>query len=257
MDLYIWDDIKSQYEARGAVESGFQNFLKESRDEEYAKIMCEAVSNNGDCVFALDGVLNIETYRKQQTRILFILKEAYDSTPRKNNGLYVWDELKWAQSNIKKMNNPTWRRIFLWSNLILNKCRKEKLCDKTKEEIIQKIAVINIKKVNGEKNSKDKALKGIVLKTADNILKQIKYFKPTIIICGHTGWLLDIALNNELRKVKNTEWIYQWNFNGQQARIVDFWHPSCIKSDKELLSKLDASLNGKLISEDNDDNTIK
>ena len=205
MSLHIWNNECCKYEEKGI---DFKNYIKNSRDEEYAEIMCKTISGNDDYVFALDGALSMETYRNQKTRILFILKEAYDSTPRNNNGVYVWDELKWAQFNIEKISNPTWRRIFQWSNLILNKCGQEQLCDQIKKELIQKIAVINIKKVNGEKNSKDNELKNIVTKKPENIISQIEYFKPTIIICGHTGWLLDIALNSELRKVKNADWIY-------------------------------------------------
>lgn len=266
MNLLVWDDTVKAYKPYG---EGFEKFTQK-RGEEFGKII-EQIKNEVPAPlysFALDGALDIEKYKSQEERLLFLLKEAYDSSieDKKGDGnLYAWDELSWVQNNIETISNPTWRRIFQWSNLILNGKNEVYISSDVKRGLLNRIAVVNINKFNGENPSSDKKFRNLLKNNAvkESIKNQIKLFKPTIIVCGHTGWILDIVLDKALLKHRNPYWKYKYRFDGldNDTAVIDFWHPANTNSDQALLDDwetikqgLDKQLRTK---KHNFENTIK
>lgn len=74
---------------------------------------------------------------------------------------------------------------------------------------------------------------------------------PDVIVCGNTCWLLDSALETAgeepVRKTKNDWWKYTTKSlsenNEKEVTVIDFWHPACMREDKEIYEKLIESYN--------------
>ena len=182
---------------------------------------------------------------------MFLLKEAYDSSSRKDEGLYAWDEAEWVKSHKEGSNikDITYRRIYQWVNALLYPDRHFNSCGKAKwGDTFDKIAIVNVKKTNGVYPSDDKDLKNNIDRNGDKLLKQIKMINPDVIVCGYTCWLLDKALNKAGKKTvrakKNSLRFYRTaDLCDKEIIVIDFWHPAYRKKDEWLYQSLQESYN--------------
>ncbi len=178
-------------------------------------------------VFISDGIVDPDKWFDQDIRPLFVLKEAY-------GGDHDWNEIDWFFRNEEKSSqsilDPTWRTICHWASYVFD---KKYDCDSISwgNDVFKKIAVINIKKYGGIESSVNKDLKRHAEKHYENIFNQINLIKPTLIICGYTGWLLDIVWQSKgLKRIRGKDHHFRiYDVKGldcEKVRLIDFWHPS-------------------------------
>lgn len=212
-------------------------------------------------IFISDGIAHPDTWFTQKIRPLFVLKEAYDKSGEQKS----WDEVKWflttkeengdeSGGKTGKIEGQTWKTICQWVSYIFEGNYD---CDTVwGNKNLGKIALINIKKYGGYERSSSKDLQKHAEKYSKYIYEQIKLIKPTIIICGYTGWLLDIVWekNNKQAIRKNCCGGHVYDIPEINAKLIDFWHPSArIKGLKNaFIADVDIALEKTDSNETND-----
>lgn len=162
-------------------------------------------------------------------KIMFILKEAY------NDKKTPWSLTDWLRD---RDNYPSmWKRVAEWAYAIQNTDIKnianpKDIADFDNDKIksiINKIAVINIKKSNGGKISNIKEINLYAKEDKDELTKQIEMIDPDIIVCGYTIEALDILYDNKIKKDVGINYYgsYVTEAIGNRERIVlDYYHPA-------------------------------
>ena len=155
---------------------------------------------------------------------MFVLKEAY-SKP----GAIDWNEVAWfVYQRCGKIGSKTWRKLLDWLAVIFDEDRGDYVWE---NPLFKKMALINIKKYDGVSKSNDDDLKKHAILHSKLIYEQIKKINPTIIVCGYTGWLLDIVWEKEvksiIRKNRCGSRVYRVPELSNTV-MIDFWHPSCL-----------------------------
>lgn len=205
-------------------------------------------AENGKVSFAKDGIISPETWfslDKNDEKILVLLKEAYDSAL-----LRIWDETKWlcherctefcdhkGDCNTCHVTGNTFNPVAEWVyGIIGSKCGSPLPYDnwigisskdmneynEKRDSLLKRIAIVNIKKANGEKSSSYKDLLEYAMNDKDLLHKQIfEAIKPTVIICGNTYDLLR-AIAPELPKLENST-DGHYTLNG--IKIIAAYHP--------------------------------
>lgn len=100
---------------------------------------------------------------------------------------------------------------------------------KYNNEILKKIAIINIKKSNGKGKSDYKDIKRYAETDKRFLQREIELCDPTIIICGcYTASFLNAIMGKEIidENNKNDNLFYHFDLNGHDVIVLDFWHPS-------------------------------
>lgn len=279
LNLYLWDyDTEKYVEEDKSFDEWVkgQNRISDDKVTEYAQLIQEwanADLRDDKCakdknVFVLDGIIDPATWEKQPTKILFVLKEAYDKTDKKESGLYAWDETEWIKEQIRSKSikiGKTWQRVYQWTHAILNDDEKMPTPG-WDEDTFGKIAVINVKKTNGEPSSVDGELLAHAKRHSEHLIRQIRLINPDVIVCGYTCWLLDAVLSSSGNKtIKNRKndllWYKTKSLTDKEITVIDFWHPACRKKGEklygELLKSYRASVNGEIRSSDFAENVVK
>lgn len=184
----------------------------------------------------LDGIVDIEKYLSADFKILWVLKEPHD----KGDAPEGWSMINLLnEAGDKTVLNPdmqpTFRRIIYSTYGILKGFLSLSEMDKIQEnhnmiDILQSIALINIRKLPGPKKSDKKIIEETYQKYRTIILKQIKVIEPDIIIIG-VNTIKDLI--NDLSKVnhKHVE-IYPIDYYLSNKRIViDAYHPLVTKGN--------------------------
>jgi len=183
-------------------------------------------------VFISDGIAYPEIWFKNEIRPLFVLKEAYDSSGNKE----PWNEVKEfiveAKHEPIKGTSKTWKKLCLWSHNIFEAPIEQVVY--WDDKYLKQIAVINIKKYGGRNPSENNDLEWHAGEYAKKIYQQIALIKPTVIICGYTGWLLDIVWKEtgkgEKIRTSPKGRLHLVKTEDINAVLIDFWHPSCTKN---------------------------
>lgn len=185
--------------------------------------------NHANTVFIRDGVVCPELWFAQQTRPLFLLKEAY-------NGNGDWD-LASNHLLTAKPASRMWRRVSHWTCALLNTTEEELApydprldVSKYGNEHLRRIAVVNIKKSGGNNSSNMDEIRSYAWFDAERLWKQLSFCDPTVIVCGYTGSALDIIAERMTgRKVRDTyseNLYYTMELNGNKVLVLDYWHPA-------------------------------
>lgn len=197
----------------------------------------ESICTTDDLV--TDGIVSPSVWFEEKgERILFLLKEAYSKKNPTSWNLTKWlyhEDGEICMQNCAKNcsscfpSGATYNHVAEAAYMILNpeKDFDEWLGAKTKSkhdyyiaraEVLKRIAVVNIKKFNGNKNSNHKNL--VEELNPELIKKQIEIINPTIIICGGTYCYLKAIFN--LNSLEN-EYNGSTTFNG--IKVVATIHP--------------------------------
>lgn len=181
-----------------------------------------------------DGIIDIDKYLKSKPKILWILKEAYCE----DGGGWDYRE-EWAKEGklwewVNASSKPTWHPIIYVTYAILNGFLTWNDMDWIRNspdmaEVLRNIAVINVKKLPGVRQSNNAEILACYNEHKQIILKQIEVFQPDIVIGYHEVLRqiysdLDISTKNEKRKesceyVKTHERLYITAYHPGQ-RIV-------------------------------------
>lgn len=182
--------------------------------------------NHRDSVFIRDGVVCPEIWFSSEIRPLFLLKEAYGDNED-------WDlidkQLLNGESSISKM----WCRVAHWTQGLLSATDNDFMPFSKYEggiykddKYLKRIAVVNVKKSNGKKESDWDNLKEYAKYDKKELFDQIKLCDPTIIICGYTGQYLDIIADEPVRSEWNENYFYYMTINNHDVLVIDYWHPA-------------------------------
>lgn len=183
------------------------------------------ISHKND-IFITDGVVCPEQWFSQEVRPLFLFKEAYGG---EKDWDLISDHLK-QEYKISKM----WKRVSEWTRGIMNTTTDgiaPYIKDEPKvlyynNEYLNQIAVVNIRKSRGEKNSDMDVISAYANFDKENLRKQLELCDPTVIICGYTGEMLECILDTKVRAKRNDNFIYDISLNGHDVIVLDYWHPA-------------------------------
>ncbi len=179
--------------------------------------------------FNKDGIVNPEVWYKRSTRILFLLKEAYHdpNPPKYDLAKKLHDNEPWSKM---------WQRVAVWTHGILNTTVKkiadyDEVCkwdSKDFQKELQNIAVVNIKKSNGKKESIEADLLDYANKDGDLLLEQIELINPTVIVCGYTFRFLNEICNKNPSKYDYKLGKYSPNSFCMYGNtvVLDYFHPA-------------------------------
>lgn len=196
--------------------------------------------------FIKDGVIDEETFLKQKTKILFVLKEANCQ----NGNADFREELK--KSDLEGNWWKTWNNIARWSLALLNgEEYPENISTEYRAEVLKRIAFLNLKKVGGGTQAKTNE----IIKAAQNdrefIKDQIEIYNPDIVICcgknskSNATILREYILNGSVSdwvKMKNSLYYYYFETKNKQIPVVSFWHPQMRGGHKNFKKKYDLML---------------
>ena len=196
--------------------------------------------------FVYDGVVDAEEWFKNSgEKILFVLKEAYSSNKQDEWILTNWLCGRKCIENCPNVCNKCWPSGMTYNHvaeavyMILNpslgfdewlglKARKSMDFKCARKELLKKIAVVNIKKYDGESQSSDKKLKEHIKKHGELLKRQIANISPTVIICGGTYSYFKMLY--ELEELEN-------EFDGGtmlgNIKVIAAYHPSKQMSSKD------------------------
>lgn len=187
--------------------------------------------------FVRDGIVNLENWKKQKVRICFLLNEAggYDDIEKFPNGHDVaaeWNERgAWSMFLFK---------IAIWAKAVQDAFvspvtynKKEIL--RLRPELIRSLAVVNIKKSDGQKRSDFDLIQRFATEDAAEIRRELELVNPNIIICGENFKFLrgprpegadentkreKVFYDDEINKIAKLT--YQWG----SKLIFSFWTPA-------------------------------
>ncbi len=177
--------------------------------------------------FIKDGVISPNDWFAQDIRPLFLLKEAYGE----GNTWNLVDLI----NNTSKSAVGAFAAIPYWTEAIFN-TTKDKIepfkgnskYRKLGNDMLKKIAVVNVKKYNGKSSSQYNDILKYAEEDSAFLKREIEIIDPTIIICGYTIRPLEKILDVNLKDGEkyNELLFYTANINGRETLVIDFWHPS-------------------------------
>jgi hypothetical protein len=193
----------------------------------------------------LDGILNEDVYKNQDSKILWVLKEPY--------GDAEGNDVRFGlMNNPGYLTIPTFREIIRASHCLLNNIREEEMSDLNldkKRDVLKKIAFMNIKKDLGETISKDPIIANAYRINKVILKEQINFIKPHIIICGNTlhhlkddkvfGLSCDLAETDELKE--NDFGV--WYMERENKLFIEAFHPSGRGWFKNSIEPLQKTIN--------------
>jgi hypothetical protein len=177
----------------------------------------------------LDGVHDVSKYLESPTKVMWIMKEAYDDSDEKGN------RGGWSIFDILDENKPipqSWYNIIYvtygifkkWETIDMYKISE----DPPMKDVMSQIAYINLNKMPANKTSSDDLLEESYKHWKPILMAQIELYKPQVIIFGNTfKFFKDDLLEGEDIKPqldnvgKNTQLYIK---NG--IKLVDAYHPA-------------------------------
>lgn len=184
--------------------------------------------NHRDGVFIRDGVVCPEEWFSQTIRPMFLLKEAY-------SGEKDWDLCKdHLMLKDKRMSNM-WLKVSQWTEGLFNTTRESVqtyhngMSDMNYgNEWLKRIAVVNVKKSGGVKESSMKEINEYAEYDCEELRREIEVCDPTIIICGYTISSLNIIFRQNIKNYHNPDenWIYSMEINNHSVIVIDYYHPA-------------------------------
>ena len=169
--------------------------------------------------FIRDGIVSPEVWYGQPTpKICYLLKEAYS----KDKGYDLAKKLK--------NDNPwqMWKKVAVWTEAIFQAFGDGKEYDQKRiqaniRQNINRIAVINVKKSNGQSNSDYQELKKYAKEDRAFLRRELDIINPDIIVCGYTSHCLRVILGDDWKNNKTDMTLFgEWN----GKMVIDYYHPA-------------------------------
>ena len=213
-------------------ENYLQNMPKVLADWKTRACIYDGEKNPCAKIFISDGIICPNIWFEQDVRPLFVLKEPYGDKEE--------DRTTWLNGTYSgKVYSATYKKLLEWSAVLFGEPSPQEY--RWNDDLFKKIAIINIKKYGGYKRSQNIDLQKHAETHSSLIYRQIELIKPNIIICGYTGWLLDIVweesseLKEKIRQNKIQGRVY--NVPGMKnVKLIDFWHPSAWATKTDLVA---------------------
>lgn len=182
-----------------------------------------------------DGIVDVEQYSKEPLKILWILKEPHDKGGQewemqdliKNAGVsgQLNPDLKHTFPSIIYTTSGILHNFVQWDDMDYIKDKPQMIGE------LQKIALINIKKLPAKATSKDSEIQEAFNKYHEIIKMQIDAFKPNIIIGGNTiKYMLESNSDLDILNLKGINLIDKIEhieyYPNKDRVIIDAWHPA-------------------------------
>lgn len=187
------------------------------------------IRNNWDNA-VIDGITNINRYKANETKLLWILKE-----PNKENPEEIFSHRNFHKdvSRYTKWQN-TYRRIIYVSYGIINKQYKWHDIPDFKENskienvnILEDIAIININKSGGSSTSNDSFINKVYIEKKDLLIDQINSINPDVIINASRVYSLFYDLNISSQRINKLNTIKTEYFKRKDRLVINTYHPNC------------------------------
>lgn len=199
------------------------------------------VDEHSECKFSIDhakkgfisdGVISPDEWSNQGVKILFVLKEAYNDNVSKYN----------LCDNLRK-DGPwggVWNRCAEWcygvtsANQVCPIPRYKTLSHGAANQYLKRMAVVNLKKSDGNSSSSMPEIEQYVEYDKEEIRREIEIINPQIVICGSVFYLLQRHIygdsllgGGEFAGKWNDNWYY-WTtaLTGRPTLVIDFYHPA-------------------------------
>jgi len=201
-----------------AYQSEIDSLFKEWKDREPHK------TNNN---FIKDGIIDIDRWNHVSTKVLFILREAYQHE-NETDGFNLVENLL-AEEGQKK-GKSTWRNLGKWAYLLQNYPTENDIENVTRdwfyyEEAFLSSAIINVKKSGGKSRSDIHEIIEIAKLDQDLLRKQVDLISPDIICCCGVFGSIKVLWNET-----DMEEIGHRLFKTKDYKIIDYWHPATLWS---------------------------
>ena len=181
-----------------------------------------------------DGIYDISEYLASNPKIMWILKEPYDDFDEDGNPIGGGWFLNDAFDNENAWKNKTWQPIIYIVHGIKNRCRWQDM-DWIRDDIsmvdrLKEIAYINVSKMPNRTGSDDNYVHDEFIKYWKDIVnKQIILYKPDVIICGNTYWMIHDKLESEILSSESVviDGVNIANVHTtKDYSIIDTYHPN-------------------------------
>lgn len=166
--------------------------------------------------FIRDGIVDYEAWEAQETpKVCYLLKEAYVKDKPFHD---LSKELSCALWGIWRHKIPFWTQG-VYDAQVAPKAFKPKMSENERRGIIDRIAVVNIKKSNGNTSSDDNDLMKYVREDEELLRRELTIIEPDVIICGYTFHLARNVLEGmEVFPTGDGKW--------RNSLVIDYYHPS-------------------------------
>ena len=220
--------------------------MKTDNSEDFSRLIYEVANKNNliteNIEPIVDGIIEPDKYWNCDKKLLFVLKEPYDSLDENNipcgggyglGGAIQKDYM--AAYKIRTNHN-----IINFSYAFLNGLDhvERKISEKNVQETVDSIAIINLSKMPNHTSTKDYKLWKYYEIWREVLLEQIKYINPDYIFFGHTlRYFAKDLLNEEDQKniyspnihiFKYGNQIYineihpeRWIYSGMDQMLID------------------------------------
>jgi len=191
----------------------------------------QGIINHRDNTFIPDGIVDPESWGQEgNKRILFVLKEAYGDW--KDDTLTSWLHMHHPKLRIW---NRIARVVYGIQNTTSTKIQRYKaeLTDDEFKKSLNQIAVLNIKKSNGNSQSDSDEIAEYAVFDDEEIKKELELIDADIIICGYTFQILcdNVFKHSIPLEDKCDNWYYHIDLCGKERLFIDYYHPAIHDSD--------------------------
>ena len=197
--------------------------------------------------FIPDGIVDYEKWKVSKIKILFFLKEA--NVDVKNVNKIDFDERKYLlkyNEEYKKSHSPTIDVVIQWAYGIeccLDSYKKWedvlKICqdEKTQDEMLEQIALVNAKKIPGggtvNWSDFDKYMNEKI--NVEYLFEQMNMYESQIVICGKTAWILEKYGPEEFKSQNWKETSRGIRFlQYKNSFFIDYVHPN-VRAPKNIV----------------------
>ncbi len=189
-------------------------------------------------VGVLDGIIQLDEYKKAEPKILWILKDP--NAMREGQTIPDYQDLREALNICVKNNNlagfaKTYSKLMKVSYMILKRHNENLICDC--KSVISKLAIINVKKCAGIAKVTGTEIHSYYKADRDLIHQQIEAIDPDIII--NTSKVESIlnkgALNVLDRQYVNPFMIGIQKTENKKRLVLNVYHPGCHMSEGKYI----------------------
>lgn len=192
----------------------------------------EAHAAKGWHSFISDGAVNAKIYEASSPKICFFLKEAYSRSDNDS-----WSLTKWlADGAMTRM----WGAVAEWSYGLMHTTKtyipaKPNLSTSEKTKLLHSVAIVNVKKSNGNVRSDYDDLLKYAIVDKDNLKQELDILKPDVIVCGNNSSLLRLLYGASIDRKGRVATDGQIDYEFMQKNgfvlvgnqiIIDYWHPA-------------------------------
>ncbi|MBE7691327.1 hypothetical protein [Tenacibaculum piscium] len=196
--------------------------------EKVAKIESEIneISFKNKKPVVIDGIINIEKYFESDIKILWILKEAYSE----ESWSYIekFRDYEWLKKYGRRI--PTLKRVIYTTYGVTEQSTWTDIPYSNEEEAfppLEKIALINIKKIPGSNSSNDNEINKAYKQNEKLLTKQIDLCNADIIFFGNTLQYCNKSIFKDLNKTQKQISTFGNHFYDTGEKLyIDTWHPA-------------------------------